>query len=383
MPFDLAKDIVFRWDNPDPSDVALLEHAGFPAISEAEIASLKLADHGGGLWPGVTRPAAVKGRGDETASASREPWVDSNGYKVGWLRALYPDKPAVLHYKPDKLGDRVVPYDSLELALIEAWTAGGNYILAMEPHYREALKRKDEKATTAWQQLGRTARWLRQNIVLFRQPAVPIITAIVDSGAASAEIANLLYRRNASPALVTTPPPPDPQKRLAIVAANLKTPPAELMKRVWAHAEAGASVVTTVPPPAGLKEIRSEQDRVIYSLGKGQVVAYKRMIADPSEFALDVIDVVTHKNRAVRMWNAPSVIALATASPKAGERLVHLINYGSPIDMDVQTRVQGHYSNATLLRPDADPLKLPAAKRGRTTEVQVPQLKRLGVVVFS
>jgi hypothetical protein len=205
----------------------------------------------------------------------------------------------------------------------------------------------------------------------------------VDTAPASAEIANLLYRRNASPALVVTPPPPDPQKRLAIVAANLKAPAPELMKKVLAHAEAGATVVTTVAPPAGLKEVRSEQDRTIYSLGKGQVVAYKRMIADPSEFALDVIDVVTHKNRAVRMWNAPSVIALATASPKAGERLVHLINYGSPIDMEVQTRVQGHYANAMLLRPDADPLKLPAAKRGSTTEVQVPELKRLGVVVFS
>jgi hypothetical protein len=382
MPFDLAKDIVFRWDAPDAADIALLEHAGLPAISEIEIASLKLPEHGGGLWPGITRPASVKGRGDETASASREPWVDSNGYKVGWLRALYPDKPAVLHYKPDKLGDRVVPYDSLELALIEAWTAGGNYLLAMEPHYLEALKRKDEKATAAWQQLGRSARWLRQNIALFRLPTVPIITAIVDTGAPSAEIANLLYRRNASPALVVTPPPPDPQRRLAIVAANLKAPSPELMKRVFAHAEAGATVVTTVTP-TGLKETRAEQDRVVYSLGKGQVVAYRRMIADPSEFALDVIDVITHKNRAVRLWNAPSVIALATASPKPNERLVHLINYGSPIAMDVQTRVQGHYSSATLLRPDADPLKLQAAKRGPTTEVQVPKLKRLGVVVFS
>ena len=64
--------------------------------------------------------------------------MDANGYKVGYLRALYPDRPPILAYLPD-LGDRVVPFDSLELALIEAWTAGGNYILAIEPTYREAL----------------------------------------------------------------------------------------------------------------------------------------------------------------------------------------------------------------------------------------------------
>jgi hypothetical protein len=384
MAFDLSKDIVMRGDTPEPAFVTLCEKAGIGLIKDTEIQSLDLPEQRGGLWPGIRRPPSVAGRGDETASASREPWVDANGYQVGYLRALYPDKPAVLRYLPDKLGDRAVPFDSLELALIEAWTAGGNYVLAMEPNYREALLRNDAKAAAAWQQLGRTGRWLRENIALFRQPTVPIVTALVDAGAPSAEIANLLYRRNASPALspVSAVPPPGSGHRLAIVAVNLKAPPPDLMKRLFAHAEAGATVVVTTAP-SGLTQVRTDNDRVFYSLGKGQVVAYKRMIADPSEFALDVIDLVTHKRRAVRLWNAPSVIALATASPRPRERLVHLVNYGSPIDSDVQTRVQGHYAKAMLLRPDAEPLTLQAAKRGTMTEVQVPELKRLGVVVFS
>ena len=82
---------------------------------------------------GNSQAAGSRRPRDETASASREPWVDANGYQAGYLRALYPDRPPVLAYLPDKLGDRVVPYDSLELALIEAWVAGGNYIMAMEP----------------------------------------------------------------------------------------------------------------------------------------------------------------------------------------------------------------------------------------------------------
>ena len=147
-------------------------------------------------------------------------------------------------------------------------------------------------------------------------------------------------------------------------------------------------IVATAPAQqwwrgAGLKQTRTEKDRDYFGLGSGQIVAYHRPIADPSEFALDVIDIITHKKRAVRLWNAPAVIALATASPRPGERLVHLINYGSPIDMDVQARVQGHFTKATLLRPEADPISLQAAKRGTMTEVQVPELRRLGVVVFS
>ena len=63
---------------------------------------------------------------------------------------------------------------------------------------------------------------------------------------------------------------------------------------------------------------------------------------------------------------------------------MHLVNYGSPIDMEVQARVQGHFTKATLLRPDGGiRCRSQPAKRGTMTEVQVPELSRLGVVVFS
>lgn len=424
MALDLSRDLVARWDDPDPAHVALLKLAGVtavlpsvahPGFSQAcssagiavldpsqlqflplnELAKAEPAANAvltNGLWPGIGKPAPVKGRGDETAGASIEPWVDSNGYWIGYLRALYPGRPPVLGYLPDKLGDRAVPYDSLELALIEAWTAGGNYVLALEKHYRTALLQQDPRASAAWEQLGRTGRWLRENEALFRQPSLPIVTALVDPGAATAEIANLLYRRNVSPLLApaAAPPPPDPQRRLALVAVNLRQPAPETVKRIMAHAEAGSTVIAaTLPAQQWWKgsvagpPLRSEKDREFYAAGKGQLVAYRRPIADPSEFALDVVDVITHKSRALRLWNALAVIALATGSPRAGERLLHIINYGSPIDTELQARVQGDFTKATLLRPDASPLPLKPAKRGTTTEVFVPELKRLGVVVFS
>jgi hypothetical protein len=418
MSIDLSSSPLIRWPDADPSHVALMKQAGVTAVvldapneafsqacSAASIGVLpashfrfvKVTDLEGsgsntvltdGNWPGVTRPPTVDGRGDETASASREPWVDANGYWVGYLRALYPQRPALLGHVPD-LGDRSVPFDTLELALIEAWVAGGNYILAVEPHYRQALLRQDSKALAAWSQLGRTAKWLQEHIALFRQPSLPIITALVEPGAQTAEIANLLYRRNASPLLwnASAPPPPDdPGSRLALVAANLKPPAPAVTQQILAHARAGASLVVAGRQPwwkaPDLQPVRSEEDRDFFGLGKGQVIAYHRPVVDPSEFALDVIDVVTHKQRAVRLWNAPAVIALATASPRTGERLVHLVNYGKPVDTELQARVQGHFTSATLMRPEGEPIPLKPAKRGSTTEVFVPELQRLSVLVF-
>ena len=223
---------------------------------------------------------------------------------------------------------------------------------------------------------------------MFRQPSIPIITALVDSGVQTAEIANLLYRRNASPLVsaVSAPPAPAPGSCLALVAANLRAPDPGLAQRILAHAEEGSSLVVAGRQPwwesPNLKRVQKEVDRDFFSLGKGEVIAYHRPIADPSELALDVIDIVTHKRRAVRLWNAPAVIALATDSPNRGERLLHLVNYGKPVDTEVQARVQGHFTTAELIRPDGEAIPLKPAKRGSTTEVFVPELKRLGVVIF-
>jgi hypothetical protein len=158
--------------------------------------------------------------------------------------------------------------------------------------------------------------------------------------------------------------------------------------RILAHAEGGSSVVL-----AGrswwsellAKPARSEADRDYHALGRGQVIAYRKPVADPSEFALDVIDIVTHMRRALRIWNAPAAIALATdAPPGKGKALLHVINYGSPIDSEseVQARIQGHFTKATLWRPEAPPLPLKPARRGSTTEIFIQELTRLGVVVF-
>jgi hypothetical protein len=423
MNTDLARDIVLRWDSPAPEHVALFKQAGITAvltparnaafaqacsaagiavIDSSEIqflpaAGLATAKPGvgvalaEGLWPGIARPPAVAGRGDETASASVEPWIDANGYWIGVLRALYPQRPPVLGYLPDKLGDRAVPFDTLELALIESWTAGGNYLLSAEPRFRDALLRNDPKASASWAQLGTTARWLRENIGLFRQPTVPTVTALVDGGAESAEIANLLYRRNVSPSLCNASaiPAPDPENRLALVAANLEKPGPELVKQIMAHAQSGTSVVTAgvsgeqLRRGGAAKPVRSESDREFYALGKGRIIAYREAISDPSEFALDVIDIISHKQRAVRIWNAPAVIALVTASPRRGERLMHVVNYGSPITMEVQARVRGQFRKAALLRPGSPSTPLAPKTRGATTEVFLPEIKRMAVVVFS
>lgn len=404
MPIDLGNQTVARWPDPDPAHVPLLARGGIEAVLldksdaafEAACARLGIVAAPAstassvitrGLWPGIRRTPGPDDGADEVTSASREPWVDSNGYLVAVERALNPARPAVLGYLPNARAGldagRMVPFETLELALIEARVMGGNYILALEPRYREALPAGDAKAMAAWDRLGRTARWLKQHASLFGRPSLPMITALVDDGPRTRELANLLYRRNASPrlAFAASPPAPAPQRIRALVAAGLTVAPEATPKAILAHAEAGATVV--VDSPYSGKPVKQQKDRSFFAVGKGEVVSYHKRIVDPSEFALDVIDLINHRNRAVRIWNAPAVIAVATEGERPNEALLLLVNYGSRSDQEIQSRIQGAFRGATLMRPGAEPMELKTSPRGTTTEVYVPEIDRLAVVRFS
>ncbi|MBI4876549.1 MAG: hypothetical protein HY822_18080 [Acidobacteria bacterium] len=420
MAVDYGRDIFFRGDGADSRLLARFREAGASAVvftapepaqedacrklglepvraSQLQFLSWKEAGRARagspvvlaeGLWPGVTRGGGGR-RDEEVASASGQPWVDANGYWIGCLRAIAPARPAVLGYLPDeKAGvgkERVVSFDSLELALVDAWASGGNCLLAPETRYRAALAAGDEKAVAAWSQLTRTAAWLRQNVERLRQPVVPIVTALVAPGTESAELANLMFRHAVSPNLAwaAEPPPPAPGRILALVAASIGTPGAAARGRILSHAGEGATVVVDAPGQgawwrvAGLKPAREEEDRDFYRLGKGQVVAYKNPIEDPSDFALDVIDLVTHKTRAVRLFRAPAMLPLLT---RAG---LVLINYGSGQRFETAVHVQGHFQRVRLERPEAAPADLTPARRGPLTEIRIPEMGRVALATLS
>lgn len=215
---------------------------------------------------------------------------------------------------------------------------------------------------------------------MFGQRPVPAITAVLDSSDHTLEFANLMVRRGANPYLVmaSNPPKPNPAEILTIAAAGIKPLPAAVLE----HARAGSTLIVDAAPDPAWHKAKSDRDRDWYSLGRGQVLAYHEKIEDPSEYALDVIDVVTHKRRAVRLWNASAAIPLFTMGRVPAERLLHIVNYGSPVEQEVQARVQGQFSKALLMRPEAGPSELKIYKRGSMTEVFLPNLAIVATVRF-
>ena len=421
MGVDLSKQVVLRWDSaancaplvgsgsidavwlqaPDETIAAACRSAGARVLPANAIRLSPLAEAGSvgpgetvatkaGVWPGAQ--AGARGGGAFVAGATSRAWVDANGYLIAYLRALYPQQAPVLGYLPDRdsgiAEGKVINYDSLELALVEAWSAGGNYVLAPDKAYREALVAGNEAALTAWKRLGRTAAWLKEHPYLFNGPNDGAITVLVEPGDATAEIANLMYRHSASPDLVSAarPPAPDPARRPILVAAGIHSVSAGLSKILLAHAHAGVTVVTDTCDErawwrvSGIKLLRQFEDREFYSLGSGRVLAYKEPVADPGEFAQDVLDLAAG-HRAVRLWEMSAAIA-TVSRPNARSATLRLVNYGSPARSEVMVHVRGSFSSATAMRPESEPLPLRTYRRGGETEVMLPALTRLAVVEF-
>ncbi|MBM3793965.1 MAG: hypothetical protein FJW31_07825 [Acidobacteria bacterium] len=401
--------LIARWSAPaEPAYAALLRRAGVdtvylgtppsPAFAEAARTAGLAVDPAAtpanavtrGLWPGIRRPGRQRNwDNDLFSSASAEPWIDSNVYVAPLERALGNTAPVIAYQANAAAGlaaDRSVPFETLEIALIEARLGGGNYLLSLDPRYRAALLAGDKAAVAAWTSLGRTHAWLAANAAALCGHAAPAgITQLVEPGNhMNLEISNLLSRRNASPRFVpaTASLTPDPGRLAVLVAAGLKAAPPAF---VWKHAEAGSMVVTddTSAVSPSWRKTKQEEDRAFYATGRGQVLVYNKRIADPSEFALDVIDLLGHRRRTARLWNAQSAVTFATSGAAPGEALLHLINYGSPVREEVQARIHGHFREAVLLRPEsAAPATLKVSPRGLASEVFLPNLERVAVVRF-
>ncbi len=338
-----------------------------------------------GQWPGV-RP-----RDPATASATEEPWIDSNLWLYAWLRARFPDRPALLGYRPEASAgvtpDRLVPHHTVEVALAEARAAGGNVILSLPERYRRDLLAGEARAREDWAALGRTAAFLERHAGRFSSPPGLRVLAVAGSIEESGEVLNLLYRTNATPAVVAAGrlPELDPARYRLTVAVNVTLTGAE-EERLLAYVKAGGTLLAAPAAEGGRpwwqgrtgKAVRENNGRTTYELGKGRLVAYQEPVVDAYEFALDVLEALGWKKRDLRLWNADTVIGVVRRH--GGGLSLELVDYGTrwPRDHepDLLVEVHGAFSEAVLEAPElAAPVRLGARVRGDRTEFELRDLR--------
>ncbi|MEO8663394.1 MAG: hypothetical protein ABI693_33365 [Bryobacteraceae bacterium] len=341
-----------------------------------------------GTWPGL------HDLDTGAAGASERPWLDANLHLYEYLRAFYPHRLPLLSYHPKNPSASL---HSVETALAEAFAGGGNTILEFPDSYRQRVARSDPRALAALRSLGKLAAFIKAQRNLPRVSNGARTAVLSQSLEQAEEILNLAYRNNLAPrALPVTPHPLWDTNHIRIVAAvNLNVEP-DTAKSLVEFLQTGGKVLTA-PATAGKpqkwwetaapRQLRTQGSSTAYAAGKGEVYVYPEPVSDPSEFALDLMEVAGADNvegiglRGLdfRVWNTGVVLGTLYQNP--GEKIVLLTSYGSEQDYDLLLSVRGEFSAASYEDTYTNgPRALTVMQRPGRVELDLKTVRRLGIV---
>ncbi len=341
-----------------------------------------------GLWPGI-HPVDTG-----SAGATEKPWVDANAYLYSYLRGMYPNRPALAGYRADKDAglppERSVRPSTVELAMAEAWSAGGNYILSLPPMYMEALLKGDSRASASWTQLGRTLEMLRAFREMYLVGAHSSIAIVAHDWEQAYELLNMSYRYNLFPRVIPENAIPLlTGQGLSVVAATGVKPSENGKASLEAFLRAGGALVLapedpqlprwwrgfTAEKPAGGK------DQAWSKVGAGRVLTYLDPVLDPAEFALDLIDALGEKPRDLRIWNASAVLGMVHKR-EGGKALLTLLNYGGMGRDILMVRIAGLYKSAVMRRAGGAAVPIEIKQRKTMTEFTLQGLESVALIEF-
>jgi hypothetical protein len=105
----------------------------------------------GNVWPGV------RGRqgGGASAGPTALPWVDSNGWYVQLARARTRSEIWLMFDPPG--GQNVVPAQGYSMAICDAESAGGRWVISLDDNLRARLLEGDSGAQQAWKGIAAAA----------------------------------------------------------------------------------------------------------------------------------------------------------------------------------------------------------------------------------
>jgi hypothetical protein len=351
-----------RWDWLEPAAVPYLRQAGITQVlvDAAAPAEFRAACQKAGIrilsepppgmqfiqegsWPRLN-PMVQMGRGGDkvTSGASGEPWIEANGWLILYHRARAA-QPVLLAYDPPKEG-RLRP-GSLELAVAEAASFGGQFALKLDERLRRGLVEAQPRVVAEWKRVAEQLRFAESGV--FRGAPAANIAVVADALEPVAEVLNLLARRN-HPFLVL-PRGGDLQaalaKKYALVIAIAQPP---------------------LPRPAKSA-----------SAPRAPIIVQRKEVLDPEAFVAEMRKRMTGR-RLYALSNAETIISYPWRL-EDGRLAVHLVNYAIDPLLEVRLRPAVKFSRALLFTPEEAAPRPLAVRAG---EVVIPEMNISAVVVL-
>ena len=312
----------------------------------------------GGVWPGlkVDREADF----DAWSGVTGPPWVDSNAWSVRLARELIGPETMWLSFDPP-VSRVALPPGPYVQAIADAEVYGARWVVSLDPRLRYDLSRGRRK--DVWGQISRTLSFFEERRAWADYRPVGRLGVVSDFSGPneflSFEVVNLLTRQSSAYRIV--------QKKQALTApyGEMKAvlyvdeapPDADLVRRLYAFAEGGGTLITPPgweargePLPAGAFP-RFHVSRY----GQGRLAVASEELSDPYLVAADAQVLMSHRHDPVRVFN-PGTARFHYATREDGRRgVLQVFRYARrPFETQVSVWFRKPWASAHTWRMEAE-----------------------------
>jgi hypothetical protein len=334
-----------------------------------------------GLWPGIQLSRSGK-EGQADSGPTGEPWVNSNGWRIGLETAEHPGTAVWVHAAPPE-GE--VPLNAYFIAMADAAIYRGRWILTLAEGFAGDVAGGKPQALSAWKQLMSAASFFAAPKPWAHYLPMAVVGVISDfSGknkSLSQELLNMLGRANQQYRIILKKDvsAASLMRLRAAVYVDIEGPTADLRAQILHFVETGGLLITRdgwrpLSEDATLKT--DEHPRFsIGDLGKGRVAIANGHPSDPFLLANDSVTLVSRRYDLVRFWNLGPAGSQFMVSTNDGKAAAQIVSYAEPGVYGPTVGVAGMYRKARLWRYDqTGPEDVEMAIQKDRVEVHLPPI---------
>ncbi len=331
-----------------------------------------------GIWPGMLTPTEAQGFG---AGPTSNPWVLSNGWQVGALRAGETGRAVWMAHRPNPRKPQPLELQDYLRAVADSGMAGASWVVAVGNEWRPGLFSGDKAALEEWRRLGEYVLFFQEQNRDFSEyevsPSVLIVHDPSDqSQFDSFDILNMLAVRQIPHRVLLRPDlrPAEIEKKTKVLAFDLAPPRPPEYDTLQFFTSSGGTLVTG--PRWWLEQEQEGPNfkRVIAGAGSIRTFATKEAM-DSDRFSRAMRDLVDQKRAAPKMFNVGTIISLYRFDPATNRALVQMTEYGDFPTENVTIKIPRKVSRAELRAFGKEPqeLKIYDGQDGGS-EIDVPKV---------
>jgi len=337
-----------------------------------------------GNWPGLLTASEAEGW---RAGPTSNPWLVSNGWQIGVLRADGSGRPIWMGHRPTRHQPQPLELKDYMRAVADSGMAGARLVVALCDDWRPGLYGGDKEAIKQWRELAEHVRFFEAQKEWKSFKVWPSVVVVHDPKHPSSfdtfDILNMLAVRHVPHRVVLRSDfSPDVVPAETKVVAYDFAPPDEPEHRALQSFTSGGGTLMTGPRWSKAQHREdSEFKRVI--AGAGSIRGYPAEEVDSGRFSREVRSVVDGKHGAPKLYNVGSIISHYSVDPDSGRALLQMTEYGDYPSENITVRFPRIVKKARMHVPGEPPADLeiyPGEEGG--SEIDVPRVPSYCAVVI-